>query len=66
MYTLSEHSVREFQLHALMGWEIDSTDLTNTDVYRLDLYNIWFYFPEVYLTMLLFANILVYQNKRSS
>jgi len=46
VYALSEHSVLEFELHALMGWKFDSTNIPIINVYRLDLHNDWFYFPE--------------------
>jgi len=45
IYALSENSVREFQLHALMGWEFESTIFPNIKVYRLDFCNVLFLFP---------------------
>jgi hypothetical protein len=52
IYALNEHPVREFELHELIGWEFDSTDFRNVSLYRLHLWNVWFYFPEFYFTTL--------------
>jgi len=61
IYSLSERPVQDFELHTLMGWEFDSTDFPNINVYRLDLCNIWIYFTEVYFPTPLVVNIMVYQ-----
>jgi hypothetical protein len=58
-YALNVGSVRYFQMHALMVFETNNTVFPNINVCRWNLYNILFYFPEVYLTTLLVANKII-------
>jgi len=61
IYTPSEHSVHEFELRAIIIWDMYNRVYYNINVYRWDLCNILLYFHVVYFTTLLFVNVIICQ-----